>query len=103
VYELAGLQNRINSSPFLLTVANKAPHPNAAAVFVNWLATREGSEIYARGFDAASVRTDTDESFLDPRAVPRPGVNYMDDADPQWRSVRKPEIGSKIRALLKNP
>jgi hypothetical protein len=70
---------------------------------VNWLATKEGSEIYSRGFDAASLRTDVNESFLDPRSIPRPGTDYPDDADPKWRSGEKPEIGNKLRALLKRP
>ena len=103
IYELAGLRSRVNSTPFTLTLASQAPHPNAARVFVNWLAGKEGLEIYARGDDAATLRTDVDESFLDPAAVPRPGAFYPDDADPTWRSTEKLEIGAKIRALLKKP
>ena len=102
LYELEGLQGRVNSSPFLLSIANKAAHPNAVKVFVNWLAGKEGLEIYSRGFQAATLRTDVDESFLDPRSIPKPGVKYPDDADPKWRSVEKLEYGQKIRALLKN-
>jgi hypothetical protein len=49
------------------------------------------------------LRNDVDESFLDPRAVPRPDLSYPDDADPKWRSLAKLEAGSKIRALLKRP
>lgn len=101
IYELAGLRSRVNSTPFTLTVADKAAHPNAAQVFVNWLASKEALEIYARGDDAATLRTDVDESFLDPAAIPRPGITYPDDADPTWRSTEKLEIGSKIRTLLK--
>jgi iron(III) transport system substrate-binding protein len=103
IYELSGLRSRVNSTPFTLTVAGKAPHPNAMRVFVNWLATKEAVEIYSRGDDVATLRTDVDESFLDPAAVPRPGVTYPDDADPTWRSTEKLEIGAKIRALLKKP
>lgn len=103
IYELAGLRSRVNSTPFTLTVANRAPHPNAARVFINWLAGKEGLEIYARGDDAATLRTDIDESFLDPAAIPQPGVSYPDDADATYRSTEKLEIGAKIRALLKKP
>jgi iron(III) transport system substrate-binding protein len=103
IYELAGLRSRVNSTPFTLSVASRAPHPNAMRVFANWIATREAVEIYSRGDDVATLRTDVDESFLDPAAVPRPGVIYPDDADPTWRSSEKLEIGAKIRALLKKP
>ena len=102
LFEIEGLKGRVNSSPFLLSVANKPAHPNAMKVFVNWLAGKEGLEIYSRGFSAATTRTDVDESFLDPRSVPKPGVSYPDDADPKWRSADKLEYGAKIRALLKN-
>lgn len=101
VYELEGLQNRMNSSPFLVSVANKAANPNAAKVFVNWIAGKEALTIYSRGFGSATLRTDVDESFLDPRAIPKAGVKYPDDADPQWRSVEKVAAGNKLRALLK--
>ena len=100
VYELEGLSNRLVASPFLVTIANKAPNPNAARVFINWLATKEGIEIYSRGYGAASLRADADESFLDPLLVPRPDVTYPDDADPKWRSVEKVALGEKIKVLL---
>jgi ABC-type Fe3+ transport system substrate-binding protein len=102
IYDLEGLTGRVNSSPFLLSVANKPAHPNAMKVFINWLAGKEGLEIYSRGFQAVTLRTDVDETFLDPRSIPKPGVSYPDDADPKWRSVDKLEYGAKIRAMLKN-
>jgi iron(III) transport system substrate-binding protein len=101
IYEIEGLQGRVNSSPFLLSVASKPAHPNAMKVFVNWLVGKEGLELYSRGYGAATLRTDVDESFLDPRVIPKPGVNYPDDAEPSWRSVDKLEYGAKIRAMLK--
>ncbi len=103
VYDLQGVVNRVNSSPFLVSVANKAAHPNAMRIFVNWLAGKEALQIYSKGFDAVTLRTDVDESFLDPRTIPKPGVNYPDDADPKWRSVEKVEIGKKMRPLLQKP
>ena len=51
-------------------------------------------------YDQATLRNDVDESFLDPHAVPRAGLDYLDDADPKWRSLQKLEAGHKIRALL---
>lgn len=33
-----------------LAVMKNAPHPNAAKVFVNWLASKEGQELYTRTF-----------------------------------------------------
>jgi hypothetical protein len=64
------------------------------------MATKEALEIYSRSYKSATLRNDVDESFLDPRAIPRAGVDYLDDAEPKWRSMQKLEDGNKIRALL---
>jgi iron(III) transport system substrate-binding protein len=101
IYNLKGLVTSVNASPFLVAVANRAPHPNAARVFLNWLAGKEALQIYSKGFGAATLRTDVDESFLDPRLIPEPGVKYSDTADPNWRSAEKLEITKKIGVLLK--
>ena len=37
---------------------NRAPHPNAAKVFINWLLTREGQAHWTRASVGNSLRTD---------------------------------------------
>jgi ABC-type Fe3+ transport system substrate-binding protein len=39
---------------------NKAPNPNAAAVFVNWLLSREAQDHWARNGNYNSRRTDVE-------------------------------------------
>jgi ABC-type Fe3+ transport system substrate-binding protein len=102
IFELEGMLNRIKLSPFLLSFANKAPHPNAARVFINWMATKEALEIYSRSFGVATLRNDIDESFLNPAAIPRPDGKYFDDTDPNWLSKGRVEGAAKVRELLKN-
>jgi iron(III) transport system substrate-binding protein len=101
IFELAGMPNRVRPGPFLLSVANKRPNPNAAQVFVNWMAGKEALEIYSRNTGEATLRTDVDESSLDPRVVPRAGLTYTDDGDFLWTSSGRPETTEKMRALLK--
>ena len=101
VFELSDLRSFVNSSPWLLTVANKAPHPNAAQVFANWLASKEGVEIYSRGYSVATLRNDVDESFLDHRVIPRQGVSYVDVDD--WNAAKESEkIRLRIKEILKS-
>ena len=102
IFELSDMSPTINASPWLLTVANRAPHPNATRVFVNWLASKEGIEIYARGYGSATLRTDIDESFLNPRNVPRSGVKYFDDSEWQWILTGRKETRSKVWKILKS-
>ena len=101
IFELSDVPAAINGSPWMLTVANKAPHPNATRIFVNWLASKEGIEIYARGYGSATLRTDIDESYLNPGNIPKPGVNYFDDTDWKWIVTGRTETRSKVWKLLK--
>jgi iron(III) transport system substrate-binding protein len=101
VFHLDGLKDRLSASPFEMELANKAPHPNAARVFVNWMAGKEAVTIYSRAAQAASMRTDVDESFLDPRVIPKAGASYFDDGDPKWRSGEKQKINKKMKTMLR--
>jgi ABC-type Fe3+ transport system substrate-binding protein len=47
-----------------LTILKNAPHPNAAKVFVNWLLSRDGQEVFSRAMGVASRRLDIDTKWL---------------------------------------
>jgi iron(III) transport system substrate-binding protein len=101
IFELADVPASIASAPWLLSVANRAPHPNAARVFVNWIASKEGLETYSRGYGAVTLRRDVDESFLRAETIPRPGVNYFDDSDWKWAVTGRQEARERVWKLLK--
>jgi len=101
IFELEGMPSRVRPGPFLLTVANKAPNPKAAQVFVNWMAGKEALEIYSRRYQQATLRTDVDEAPLDPHLVPKADKTYPDDGDFNWITVGRRENTEKARALLK--
>lgn len=48
----------LNPGSACLEVAPNPPHPNAAAVYINWLLSREGQTVYSRGTGSPPVRTD---------------------------------------------
>ena len=54
---LAG-PSMLNAGWGLVCLMNKAPHPNAAKLFVNWIAGRAGQETFANATQSASLRTD---------------------------------------------
>jgi iron(III) transport system substrate-binding protein len=101
VFELSDLKSRLNSSPFILSYASKAPHPNAARVFINWLAGKEALQIYSRGYESPSLRTDLDESFLVPETIPRSGIAYVDNTEFKWIATERAQAAKDVRALLK--
>src|SRR5581483_6823564 len=79
----------------MLGLLDKAPHPNAARVFVNWMASKEGSEIYGRALNMVPARTDADLKDFPPETIPQPGVNYFDIYDYTFTVTGKEEIRLK--------
>ena len=47
-----------------LSVIKNAPHPNALKLFVNWLLSKEGQEIYGKAMGQATRRLDVDTKWL---------------------------------------
>lgn len=103
VLEYPDLPGALSGSPWLLTLMNRAPHPNAARLFANWMATKEALEIYSRAEGRATLRNDVDESFLAPGVVPRPGVNYFDTFDWEWTVAGKEKVRLRMKELLRSP
>jgi iron(III) transport system substrate-binding protein len=95
---LPDLMDTVGAASGLLALANRAPHPNAARLFLNWLASREGAEVFSRAQLHATTRNDVDESFLPAEVIPRPGVKYFDTYDWEFTNTTK----EKVRLLLKN-
>ena len=52
-----------------------SPSPNAAAVFLNWFASKEAQEIWEREMMETSLRTDVSHRVPD-YVIPQSGVNY---------------------------
>lgn len=72
----------IMSSGFgALSFLKNAPHPHSARVFINWILTREGQEIFSRYNDKQSIRMDVGTDWLDPVDIRRPGVKYIRTGD----------------------
>lgn len=77
-----------------ISLMNRAPHPNAAKVFVNWLLSREGQTTFQRIMNAAdvvmeSMRTDIPKEPVLPERRRIERINYvvMDTAE---RSDQRP-------------
>jgi ABC-type Fe3+ transport system substrate-binding protein len=101
IFELSDVPAMMTASPWLLTVANRAPHPHAAQLFANWIISREALQVYSRGHGVPTLRNDLDESFLRQETIPKPRANYFDNADWNWVTGGKDEVGEKVRKLLK--
>jgi ABC-type Fe3+ transport system substrate-binding protein len=47
-----------------LTVVKSSPHPNATKVFINWLLSKEGQEVYSKAMGQATRRLDVETKSL---------------------------------------
>jgi iron(III) transport system substrate-binding protein len=65
-----------------LSIFNRAPHPNAAKVYINWLLSKEGQTSNARATGYISNRLDVPTDHAAPWRVPQPGSikTYTRDA-----------------------
>jgi iron(III) transport system substrate-binding protein len=101
VYTLTDMPAATNTGEGQISLLKNAPHPNAAKLFVNWIASKEGLEIYARGRGRAVTRNDIDEaSFLPAASIPRPGVTYFDSSDWELTVTTKEKIRLRMKELV---
>jgi iron(III) transport system substrate-binding protein len=85
----------------LLCLMNKAPHPNAAKLFVNWLAGRAGQEVFGRTLLSVSLRTDIDYgNALPPYVFLQKKSSYVDTSSLQFVTEQRGPAFEKARAVL---
>jgi iron(III) transport system substrate-binding protein len=78
-----------------VALINRAPHPNAAKLFLNWLLGKEGQSRMTHALGYASRRLDVSHEHLEPAIVPREGVRYQPNYKEQYVNLR-----GQILALL---
>jgi iron(III) transport system substrate-binding protein len=85
----------------IVSLWNQAPHPNAAKVFANWIAGKDGAAVYAAVDGSAPVRTDLDVSaWLDRDLIPKAGGDYFDVYDFKYVMEQRQPI-ARFYATLK--
>lgn len=82
----------ISSAFGQLALMNRAPHPNAAKVFVNWLLSREGQTTFQRimstpGDAKNSRRVDVPKDHIPASERRRDGMKYFDIDDPETKDI----------------
>jgi iron(III) transport system substrate-binding protein len=63
----------------IMAVANRRPHPNATAVFVNWILTKEGQTVWSKGDEHATARLDVSTEWVHPIFLPFPGERVFEE------------------------
>ncbi len=68
------------SASSTLSYLDRAPHPNAAKVFINWFLSKEGLAAWSRAAKMQSAREDVSTDFLPPEAIRKSSVRYFNTA-----------------------
>jgi ABC-type Fe3+ transport system substrate-binding protein len=77
-----------------------SPNPNAAAVFINWFASKDAQDMWEREMMETSLRTDVAHQVPD-YVIPKPGVSYtIDDYNPDYFFSKRAPAIAKISDLL---
>ncbi len=73
-----------------ISLFKKAPHPNAARVYINWFLSREGQRTWQKYTGANSFRTDIPKDMLPlgQAQVPMEGKQYLMTSLPQYEDVK---------------
>jgi ABC-type Fe3+ transport system substrate-binding protein len=80
-----------------LALFNRAPNPNAAKVYINWLLSKDGQTRFARANGYVSARLDVPTDHTEPWRVPLPGaIKTYDQAAMQVRD----EVQSVLKEAL---
>jgi iron(III) transport system substrate-binding protein len=80
----------LSSSAESITLINRAPHPNAAKVFINWFLSREGQTAWQKHTDRNSLRTDISKESITnwKNRVPPEDGNYIFTNLPKYSDLR---------------
>ena len=84
----------------LLGLMNQAPHPNAARVLVNWLASKPGMEVWSRAQLIPPVRTDIDLSVFPPTELVDPNTKYFDSYGWDYVVKDRDQMMKRLQKLL---
>jgi ABC-type Fe3+ transport system substrate-binding protein len=77
-----------------------SPQPDGAVVLLNWLASKEGQEIYSRTVDQPSRRVDVQLDDIPAYLYPKPGTKYLDTYSNDFYTKKRPEVMKVLTNLL---
>ncbi len=76
-----------------LGFVNKAAHPNATKVFLNWFLSKEGQTVQVKAASEGSRRLDVTTEYIDPERRLVPGVKYIEGDTPEHIAARDMILG----------
>jgi iron(III) transport system substrate-binding protein len=86
----------------VLALLRNSPHPKAAQLFLNWIMTKEGMQLYQDLEGMPVTRIDINRAgLMVPETIPQAGVKYFDTADYAYVTQESKKLFGKLKRLLK--
>jgi iron(III) transport system substrate-binding protein len=89
----------LTAGPGAVGVLNRAPHPNATKVFLDYLLSYDGQLAFNRAIGYASRLQGVPTDHIPANLTPRPGVRYAPGYKQQYIDLR-PEVAEFVRSLV---
>jgi ABC-type Fe3+ transport system substrate-binding protein len=77
-----------------------APHPNAAAVFVNWFLSKPGQELYEELLQEPTRRTDVTHKDIPSYMFLKPGIDYIETYNEDYVTKLRPVVNKKMMEIF---
>jgi len=84
----------------VLSIAKKAPHPNAAIVFLNWYASQPGQDTFSRIWLTPSNRTDVHVGNIPDYTNRRPGRMYLEQYREDYWLTERAQAEQQIEEIM---
>jgi iron(III) transport system substrate-binding protein len=93
----------LNNSATNVMMMERAPHPKAAQLFLNWVLTRDAQQMIIKTSGVSdSLRTDVDNSVIAPQYRRDPNADYyVVFADPKYQSEQV-QLAGRLRQIMKD-
>ncbi len=90
MYSMKSDSAMLTSGAGSITLINRAPHPNAAKLFINWFLSRDGQSAWQKHTDRNSLRTDIAKETITnwKERVPREDGDYIFTNLPEYDDLR---------------
>lgn len=82
-----------------VAIMDKAPHPNAATLFLNWLLSKEGQTVWTLTSGYASRRIDAPTEHLIESEKPKPGAYYVPTYKEKYIAMKE-EISDQVNKIF---
>lgn len=85
-----------------VALMDKAPHPNAARLYINWLLSKDGQSAWQSSIKGPSLRIDIPKDGLSEVQMPKPGGTYTNAGSEEYARLTPTAIRDAInRGLAK--